>query len=133
MYFFVHLHFEILQPSPFYCKDFPEIRKVIKKLGKTKYVKRKLKKSKSANHRLWYSENKDFMKKQNKEKAYKQNKKKSCKKREDLKAEKQENISEKSRRKNNILDKNKNIEEITENNETSTVMEFITVKNFFNS
>ena len=32
-----------------------------------------------------------------------------------------ENISKKSRRKNNILDKNKNIEEITENNiETSS-------------
>ena len=63
----------------------------------------------------------------------KQNKIKSHKKKEGLKAEKQENISEKSRRKNNILDKNKNIEEITgNNNETSTVMEFITGKNFFN-
>ena len=72
-----------------------------------------MKKSKSANHRLWYSENKDFMKKQNKIKSHK--------KKEGLKAEKQENISEKSRRKNNILDKNKNIEEITENNiETSS-------------
>ena len=101
------------------------MRKVIKKLGKTKYVKRKLKKSKSANHRLWYLQNKDFMKKQKK--------KKSHKKEEYLKAEKQEIISEKSRKKNNILDKNKNIEEITENkNETSTVMEFITGKNFFN-
>ena len=63
----------------------------------------------------------------------KQKKKKSHKKEEYLKAEKQEIISEKSRKKNNILDKNKNIEEITENkNETSTVMEFITGKNFFN-
>ena len=63
----------------------------------------------------------------------KQNKKKSHKKKEDLKAEKQENISEKSRRKNNIIDKNKDIEEITEDNyETSTVMEFITGNNFFN-
>ena len=62
----------------------------------------------------------------------KQNKKKSHKMKEKLKAEKQENISEKSKRKNNILDKNKNIEEITEkNNERSTVMEFITGKNFF--
>ena len=84
-----------------------------------------MKKSKSANHRFWYLENKDFMKKQNK--------KKSHKKKEDLKAEKQENISEKSRRKNNIIDKNKDIEEITEDNyETSTVMEFITGNNFFN-
>ena len=80
-----------------------------------------MKKSKSANHRFWYSENKDFMKKQSKEK--------SNKKEKELKAKKQENISEKSRRKINILDKNKNIEEITENNnETSTVMEFITGK-----
>ena len=84
-----------------------------------------MKKSKSANHRFWYLENKDFMKKQNK--------KKSHKKKEDLKAEKQENMSEKSRRKNNIIDKNKDIEEITEDNyETSTVMEFITGNNFFN-
>ena len=72
-----------------------------------------MKKSKSANHRLWYLQNKDFMKKQKK--------KKSHKKEEYLKAEKQEIISEKSRKKNNILDKNKNIEEITENNiETSS-------------
>ena len=57
----------------------------------------------------------------------KQKKKKSHRKEEFLKAEKQENISEKSRRKNNIIDKNKDIEEITEDNyETSTVMEFIT-------
>ena len=63
----------------------------------------------------------------------KQKKKKSHRKEEFLKAEKQENISEKSRRKNNIIDKNKDIEEITEDNyETSTVMEFITGNNFFN-
>ena len=125
MDFFVPLHFEILQPSPFYCKDFPEIRKVIKKLEKTKYIKRKLKKSKSANHRHWHSVSKDFMKKQNKKKSHKM--------KEKLKAEKQKNISEKSRMKSNILDKNKNIEEIAENNnKTSTVMEFITGKNFFN-
>ena len=84
-----------------------------------------MKKSKSANHRLWYLQNKDFMKKQKK--------KKSHRKEEFLKAEKQENISEKSRRKNNIIDKNKDIEEITEDDyETSTVMEFVTGNNFFN-
>ena len=55
-----------------------------------------MKKSKSANHRFWYLENKDFMKKQNKIKSHK--------KKEDLKAEKKENIMEKSGRKNNILD-----------------------------
>merc|ERR1712008_39193 len=63
-----------------YREDFPEIRKVIKKLEKTKYIKRKLKKSKLANHRHWHSVSKDFVKKQNK--------KKSQKMREKLKAEK---------------------------------------------